>query len=69
MEIRGNRTGYTAPVLSVDLAAEGWEIWPCAECLPWHLEVFRDEDTDEVFAREWHAAECPALQELLAENA
>lgn len=58
------RTDYSAPVLCVDLAVEGYEIWPCHECLPWHLEVLRHDNGD-VFAREWHAADCPHLQQLL----
>jgi hypothetical protein len=44
-----------APIGSIDLAAEGHVIWACGQCAPWHLEVLRDPETDEVFAREWHA--------------
>lgn len=58
-------TNYSAPVASVDLAAEGWVIWPCLECMPWHLEIVRDIETGEVLAREWHAVDCPALAALL----
>lgn len=58
---------YDAPVLCVDMAAEGYEIWPCDECLPWHLEVFVDDD-GVVTARAWHAADCPMLEELLLEG-
>ncbi len=65
MRRRPNLT-YSAPVMSVDLAADGYEIWPCRDCLPWHLEVLRD-DSGDVFVREWHAAECPTLVELLAD--
>jgi hypothetical protein len=59
------RVTYDAPVMSVDLAAEGWEIWPCHDCLPWHLEIVRDPETGDIAAREWHAVDCPALAELL----
>ena len=54
---------YRAPVLSVDLAADGYQIWPCDECLPWHAEVI--EDDDGTFVREWHAAECPVLADVM----
>lgn len=55
---------YHAPILSVDLDPFGWEIWPCHECLPWHVEFV--EVDGEYYAREWHAAECPTLAALLA---
>jgi hypothetical protein len=58
-----------ASIGSIDLAAEGHVIWPCCRCLPWHLEVLRDLETDEVFAREWHAVDCLALVGLLAASA
>lgn len=51
-------------MLCVDLAAVGEVIWPCSECEPWHVEILRDPD-GAVFAREWHAAGCPNLAELL----
>lgn len=54
---------YRAPVLSVDLDPFGWEIWPCHDCLPWHVEFVNVEG--EYYAREWHAAECPMLAQLL----
>jgi hypothetical protein len=57
------RLAYDAPVAWVDLDAEG-DIWPCPDCLPWHLEVIRDDDGD-VFVREWHAIDCPLLASLL----
>lgn len=63
MEHTRRLLGYTAPVLSVDLDCEGWEIWPCVECLPWHLEVLTGDRG--VFVREWHAAECPRLVDLI----
>jgi hypothetical protein len=58
---------YSAPVAWVDLAAEGYEIWPCHDCLPWHAEVIQDDDSDYIFVREWHAAECPTLAQVLAD--
>lgn len=61
-------TTYRAPVGSIDLPAEEYEIWPCHDCLPWHAEVIRDPDSDEVFVREWHAVECPQFVALLAEQ-
>ena len=57
---------YHAPVGSVDLAGEGWDIWPCSSCLPWHLEIIRDPETDFIYAREWHAVDCPEFIDLLA---
>ena len=59
---------YSAPVGSVDLAAETpdgtpYSIWPCPECLPWHVEVIRDGQ--DVVVREWHAIECSVFQELI----
>lgn len=57
---------YRAPILSVDLDPFGWEIWPCHQCLPWHVEFVHDGEN--YFAREWHAAECPVLLELLADR-
>lgn len=62
-------THATAPVLCVDLAAEGEDIWPCLECLSWHVEILRDPDGGMVFAREWHAVGCPALAKLLRSDA
>jgi hypothetical protein len=64
-------TTYRAPVGSVDLAAEDddgspYEIWPCHDCLPWHVEVIREGD--HVFVREWHAVDCPSFQELIKEE-
>ncbi|MEU9405162.1 hypothetical protein AB0E08_05545 [Streptomyces sp. NPDC048281] len=59
---------YSAPVGSIDLAAEAedgtpYEIWPCHDCLPWHAEVI--QDGDEVAVREWHAIDCPQFQGLV----
>jgi hypothetical protein len=43
----------------VDLVAEGYQIWPCHDCLPWHAEVVQDDG--DTLVREWHAAGCPTL--------
>jgi len=65
MPRRPNLT-YSAPVLSVDLSVDG-EIWPCTDCLPWHLEVISIVER-QARVREWHAADCPTLRELLDEE-
>jgi hypothetical protein len=54
----------------VDLAAEQQDgspyvIWPCTDCMPWHAEVLRAGDA--LIVREWHAVDCPALQDLVAD--
>jgi hypothetical protein len=38
---------------------EGEAIWPCHDCLPWHVELFTPPDRDELWVREWHAVDCP----------
>jgi hypothetical protein len=65
---REPNTTRRAPIGSVDLAAfkeDGtpYEIWPCHDCLPWHAEAVRIGD--EIRIREWHAFDCPQLQELI----
>jgi hypothetical protein len=57
-----------APIGPVDLrafneASDPFEITACMHCLPWHAEVVRDPDTDEILIREWHAVECEVFQE------
>lgn len=54
---------YRAPVLPVDLDPDGYVIWPCHDCLPWHAEVIKTDDGD-TFIREWHAVGCRTLKEL-----
>lgn len=39
-------------------------IWPCRECLPWHVDIRVDEDTQQVWVRQWHAVDCPVLAEI-----
>ena len=67
---RRPKVGYTAPVASVDLVAfdddgKPYEVWPCHDCYPWHVEVFIDPSDDRIYLREWHAYECPQLQSLI----
>ena len=67
-EQRKPNVTYSAPVGSIDLPAfeEGgtpYEIWPCQDCLPWHAQVVVIDG--EVLVREWHAIDCPQLQDLL----
>jgi hypothetical protein len=60
-----------APIGSVDLRAfdelgDPYEILACQHCLPWHAEVVRDPETDEVLVREWHAVDCEVFQDLIS---
>ena len=48
-----------------DDKGDPYEIHGCDYCLPWHAEVHVDDDSGEVFVREWHAVECEAFQELI----
>ncbi|PRY13594.1 hypothetical protein [Kineococcus rhizosphaerae] len=63
---RRPRLTYDAPVLAFDYPADGDPVWPCTECLPWHLEVVVEDG--EVLIREWHAAECPVFTDDEGEN-
>ena len=60
------RVTYTSPVLAFEYPNDGEPIWPCHDCLPWHVEVIESED-DGVLIREWHAVDCPALAEQNAD--
>ena len=42
------------------------EIQPCRGCDSWHVEV-QPQDA-QVVVREWHAADCPDLRTLLADD-
>ena len=53
-----------APVASVDVVAEGYEILGCLGCLPWHAEVVTWPDGT-VVVREWHAIGCDILAIML----
>ncbi len=57
---------YGAPVAFFDLYVDDnlGDVWPCDECLPWHVEVIREDG--HIYLREWHAAECPTLTHVLA---
>lgn len=59
--VRPNLT-YSAPVGSYDYEPSDEPIWPCTECLPWHVEVVMPEMSGGVLVREWHAIECPAFK-------
>lgn len=63
-----DRTTYTAPVGSVDLAAfepdgSSYVIWPCTDCLPFHAEVHVDW-VGIPFVCEWHAIDCPQFKAM-----
>jgi hypothetical protein len=67
---RKPNTTYSAPIGSVDLAAtmdDGtpYLIWPCQFCLPRHAEAILDEDSGQLFVREWHAVDCEEFQAVL----
>lgn len=57
---------YRAPVAFFDLYVDDelGSVWPCTACLPWHFDVIREGD--DIYVREWHAAECPTLAHVLA---
>lgn len=49
----------TTPVLPFDYRwTPGEVVWPCPDCLPWHVEVLLDRHEGTVLLREWHAAQC-----------
>lgn len=47
-----------APVLAFEYPAEDEVVWPCNDCLPWHVEVVKDPEDGEILIREWHAIGC-----------
>lgn len=53
-----------APVVPIAMSWEGYEVWPCNDCLPWHAEVSRDLETGEPALVEWHAIDCPFVHEV-----
>ena len=57
------RLHYGSPVLAFDYPNDGQPIWPCTECLPWHVEVIESEDEGAVIIREWHAVDCSHLRD------
>lgn len=52
-------------MVPVDLPAEGYVIWPCAECTPWHAEIVTDVETGAAVVREWHAVGCAFVREAV----
>lgn len=60
-----HETSYGSPVVPIDLPAEGYVIWPCPECSPWHAEVVTDAVTGAPVVREWHAVGCGFVREAL----
>jgi hypothetical protein len=50
---------YNAPVWAFEYEPDDQPIWPCHDCLPWHLEVVTDSPEAPVLVREWHAEGCP----------
>lgn len=63
MNPRDRRVKYNDPVLAIDYLNDGDPIWPCTDCLPWHVEVVDSEDEDGIVIREWHAVDCPRLSD------
>ena len=57
------RLDYSAPVLPIEYDLDDDPIWPCPDCLPWHVEIVREPDNGASgwVVREWHAVDCPAL--------
>ena len=43
-------------------------IQACRACDSWYAAVMREQDDVRVTIREWHAADCPHLLSLLAED-
>lgn len=54
---------YSAPVLPFEYEPDGKPIWPCHECLPWHVEVVVN-DVEGLLIREWHAIGCSSLKDI-----
>ena len=54
------RVYYTPPVIFFEYDRDDDPIWPCSQCLPWHVEV-TDRDGTTVI-REWHAVDCPVFE-------
>ena len=51
------KTTYDAPVMFYDHPPDGDPVWPCDDCLPWHVEVLIDPDGSPRI-RQWHAIGC-----------
>lgn len=64
------RINRTAPVLPLEYSLDDLGddvIYPCTDCLPWHLDL-RVDDEKRMIIREWHAVDCPVLREIDEEN-
>jgi len=49
----------TEPVLPFEYRwVPGESIWPCRDCLSWHVEVLLDRHQGSVLLREWHDPGC-----------
>ena len=58
------RITRNSPVLPIEYpAVDGEPIHPCPDCLPWHIDVVLDHPEGGVWVREWHAVDCPALND------
>jgi hypothetical protein len=55
--MQSRRNSNDAPVLPFDYKPDGQPIWPCTDCLPWHVEVVESPE-EGVIIREWHAVGC-----------
>ncbi|MDO4058029.1 hypothetical protein QKG53_14495 [Clavibacter michiganensis] len=53
---------YSAPVMPFEYEPDGESIWPCNECLPWHVEIVNN-DVEGLLVREWHAVGCSSLKD------
>lgn len=54
-----DQVNFHAPVLPLDYPIADEPIWPCPDCLPWHVEVVVPDADEEAYIREWHAVGCP----------
>jgi hypothetical protein len=56
--VSNGQTTRSAPVLPFEYPADEEPIWPCHDCLPWHLEIVYHPETGAAWVREWHAIGC-----------
>jgi hypothetical protein len=54
------RLHYGSPVMPIEYEPDGEPIWPCTQCLPWHIEIILTAE-EPLLIREWHAVDCPVL--------
>lgn len=56
------RINYSAPVACYDWPVQpGEKVAACFECLPWYVEVVMVDG--QPFVREWHAVDCPVMDD------